>query len=98
MGKYAPVTYWHWAWNVAFESTFLQWERIWSRINSLTLLNGPKAGHKLAPANWGLAHGNTNHFLESAAGFSREKILEVGKEKWDSAADLPGLGEVGCEL
>lgn len=34
-------------WNVAFKSTFLQWERIWSRINSLTLLNGPKSVYNL---------------------------------------------------
>ena len=43
VGKHASVAYWHWVWNVAFKSTFVQWERILSRINSLTLLNGPKS-------------------------------------------------------
>lgn len=51
VGKYASVTYWHWFWNVAFKSTFLQWERIWSRINSLTLLNGPMSAYNLVPEN-----------------------------------------------
>lgn len=51
VGKYASVAYWHCSWNVAFKSTFLQWERILSRINSLTLLNGPKSVCNLVPEN-----------------------------------------------
>lgn len=44
VGKYASVAYWQWVRNVAFKSTFLQLERILSRINSLDLVKWAKVG------------------------------------------------------
>lgn len=83
VGKHASVTYWHWFRNVAFKSTFLQWERIWSRINSLTLLNGPKSVHNLIPENYfspACEKNNNNQFTKNATIFARVKKYAEGTE------------------